>query len=118
MNHDFIHANNIINIDFSSEKSAAGDSASSAARSMPALRATNPNDRFTHHGSIYELIRYYPNPTTIRETTPETTKPVQIPTTDGDLTITARVTAQSENLMHVAWIDDNHEPIGTWIPRT
>lgn len=118
MVNDYIHTDNIINIDFTPENSAAADSASSVTRSIPALRApnSNPNDYFSHQGRNYELIRFYPNPQNIAET-PDQTITVQLLTTQGPLSLKVRTTAQTDEFIHVAWIDDNGEPMGTWLPK-
>jgi hypothetical protein len=41
-----------------------------------------------------------------------------IPTTGSSLVLEIEVTARTTHLVHVAWIDDTGELIGTWCPTT
>ena len=100
--------------------SAAASSAGSPGRRTGALRAPDTpargnHDRFTHQGTAYVLMRFYPGdepagPMEHRRATAE------IPTTSGTLVLPVEVTAHTPHLVHVTWIDDSGEILGTWCP--
>lgn len=76
----------------------------------------NP-DIFTHQGTSYVLMRFYPGdepaePLDHRRVTAE------IPTTSGTLVLPVEVTARTPYLVHVTWIDDSGEILGTWCPSS
>lgn len=101
--------------------SAAASSASSPVRRTGALGAPetpargNP-DTFTHQGTAYVLMRFHPgdDPATPLEHHRVT---AEIPTTSGMLVISVEVTACTTHLVHVTWIDDTGEILGTWCPH-
>lgn len=100
----------------------AASSASSPGRRPRALRAPdtqargNP-DHFTHQKMSYVLIRFYPGDEPA-QAVPHHRVTAEIPTTNGSLILPVEVTAQTTHLVHIAWIDDIGELMGTWCPST
>ena len=102
--------------------SAAASSASSPGRRTGALRAPdtpargNP-DTFTHQGTAYVLMRFYPGDEPA-EPLEHHRATAEIPTTSGTPVIPVEVTARTPHLVHVTWIDDTGETLGTWCPTS
>lgn len=100
--------------------SAAASSASSPGRRTKALRAPdtpargNP-DQFTHQGTTYELMRFYPGDEPA-QALPHHRATAEIPTHSGSVILSVEVTAHTTHLVHIAWIDDSGELVGTWCP--
>lgn len=100
--------------------SAAASSASSPGRRTGALRAPdttargNP-DLFTHQGTAYVLMRFYPGGQPA-EPVPRHRATAEIPTRTGSVILPVEVTARTPHLVYVAWIDDAGEILGTWCP--
>lgn len=100
--------------------SAAASSASSPGRRTRALRAPDTpargnHDTFTHQGTKHELIRIYPGDEPA-QAIPHRRGTAEIPTNSGSLHLPVEVTARTTHLVHVAWIDDTGELMGTWCP--
>ena len=100
--------------------SAAASSASSPGRRIGALRAPDTpargsHENFTHQGAAYELMRFYPGDEPA-QAVPHYRATAEIPTTSGSLILPVEVTAKTTHLVHVAWIDDTGELVGTWCP--
>jgi hypothetical protein len=93
---------------------------SSPGRRIGALRAPdtpargNP-DSFTHQGATYELMRFYPGDEPA-QAVPHHRATAEIPTNTGTVILTVDVTARTPHLVHIAWIDDTGELMGTWCP--
>ncbi|MDQ0093059.1 hypothetical protein [Paeniglutamicibacter psychrophenolicus] len=102
------------------QNSAAASSASSPGRRTRALRAPDTpargnHDTFTHQGTAYELIRFYPGDAPA-QAVPHHRATAEIPTNSGNLVLPVEVTARTTHLVHVAWTDDTGELVGTWCP--
>ncbi|GAA3325930.1 hypothetical protein [Paeniglutamicibacter sulfureus] len=100
--------------------SAAASSASSPGRRTRALRAPDTpargnHDSFTHQGTAYELMRLYPGDEPA-QAVPHHRATAEIPTNSGSLILPVEVTARTTHLVHIAWIDDTGELMGTWCP--
>lgn len=100
--------------------SAAASSASSPGRRTRALRAPDTpargnHDTFTHQGTPYVLMRFYPGDEPA-QAVPHHQATAKIPTNSGNLVLPVEVTARTTHLVHVAWIDDTGELMGTWCP--
>ena len=95
---------------------------SSPGRRIGALRAPDTpargnHDSFTHQGTAYELIRFYPGDEPA-QAVPHHRATAQIPTTIGALVLEVEVTTRTTHLVHVAWIDDTGELMDIWCPTT
>lgn len=100
--------------------SAAASSASSPGRRIGALRAPDTpargnHDSFTHQGTAYELMRFYPGDEPAQAVAHHRAT-AEIPTNSGSLVLPVEVTARTTHLVHIAWIDGTGELMGTWCP--
>lgn len=128
MSHDFVFPHQNTQIHYAptwmphQQNSAHSPGTRSSGRGTGALHASditaggNP-ETFTHQGTSYVLMRFYPGD--------EPAKPVEhrrviaeIPTTSGTLVLPVEVTARTPDLVHVTWIDDRGEILGTWCPTS
>lgn len=76
----------------------------------------NP-DTFTHQGTSYVLMRFYPGDEPA-EPLDHYRATAEIPTAGGTLVLPVEVTASTPYLLHVTWIDDSGESLGTWCPAS
>jgi hypothetical protein len=81
----------------------------------PDTTARGNHGTFTHQGITYELMRFYPGDEPAQALSHHRAT-AEILKHSGSVILSVEVTAHTTHLMHIAWIDNTGELVGTWCP--